>query len=364
MSNVYFKDAETFYNEMAQPIKSEVNTDSNSLTYRQNMPVAQELSYITMLLDEVNKRVHAKTALDNGYDDDLIKKCLDMGVVWNQKEKATTILTLTGNPGAKLPTGSNVSTKGGLVFTTTQECIILDDGTAKVNAIAFETGNKYNVKAGEISCFAIAYSGIFTVTNEKDVTNGYDDETMQHLYDRYFERVSMVVTSGNINYYVIEAKNVNGVGEVKGYECTDETGSYKEGHALMVITNSNNRKADDELINNVKKHLEENRFMGAKLHVISANELVIDVSCSLVADTRTLSFSELKEIIEKNLQEYFKNLKLGAEYLSIGRINSIIFNSSTDIRDVRELKLNNGTTNIDIPKNTIAVLGTLTSTEV
>ena len=63
MDNVYFKDAETFYDEMAQPIKGEVNTDSKSLTYRQNMPVAQELSYITMLLDEVNKRVHAKTAL-------------------------------------------------------------------------------------------------------------------------------------------------------------------------------------------------------------------------------------------------------------------------------------------------------------
>lgn len=364
MDNVYFKDAETFYDEMAQPIKGEVNTDSKSLTYRQNMPVAQELSYITMLLDEVNKRVHAKTALENNYDDDLIEKCKDMGVVWNKREKATTVLTITGNPNATLPAGSNVSTKSGLVFITTQDCTILDDGTAKVNAEAFEEGSKYNVKANEICKFSIAYSGILTVNNENDVTNGYDDETMQHLYDRYFERVSMIVTSGNTNYYVLKAKNVTGVGDVKGYECKNESGVYQEGHALLVITNSNNRQADAELISRVENNIEKNRFMGAKIHVISASELSINISCKLVVESMSLGIDKLKEVVEGKLQEYFKNLKLGTEYVSIGRINSEIFNSSSDIIDVRELKLNNETSNIDIPVNTIAVFGTLSITEV
>ena len=68
--NIYYKSAETLYDEMVQTIKGEVNTDSQSLTYRQDMPVAQELSYITMNQDELVKRIHAKTALENGYDED------------------------------------------------------------------------------------------------------------------------------------------------------------------------------------------------------------------------------------------------------------------------------------------------------
>ena len=99
--NIYYKSAETLYDEMVQPIKGEVNTDSQSLTYRQDMPVAQELSYITMNQDELVKRIHAKTALENGYDEDLIEKCRDMGVEWNRKTKATTTLKLTGDPNSK-----------------------------------------------------------------------------------------------------------------------------------------------------------------------------------------------------------------------------------------------------------------------
>ena len=362
--NIYYKSAETLYDEMVQPIKGEVNTDSQSLTYRQDMPVAQELSYITMNQDELVKRIHAKTALENGYDEDLIEKCRDMGVEWNRKTKATTTLKLTGDPNSKYPANSLPSTSSGLTYSTIEDCIIGGDGTGTVDAIATDYGSKNNCNAGDICKFSVEYAGIKTVTNEHDVTNGYDDETMQHLYDRYLERVSLIVTSGSVNYYCLEAKNVSGVGSAKGYECTNEKGEHQEGHVLIVITNSNNRSADDSLIKATEKHLEEKRFACAKLHVISASELDISVSCELEINSSMITLDDAKTLVNKSIKDYFERLGLGTRHVYIEKIKSLVFNSSDYINNVKNFKLNNQTLDIDIPVNTIPVYKDLVVSEV
>lgn len=75
----FYKSAEQFYDEMTSSEK-EVDTSEYSLIYKSNMPVSMELSYMSMLMDEIEKKMYAKSALDSQYYDNLVKRCYDMGI--------------------------------------------------------------------------------------------------------------------------------------------------------------------------------------------------------------------------------------------------------------------------------------------
>lgn len=58
----FYKSAEQYYSEMTSSEK-DIDTSEHSLIYKSNMPVSMELSYNSMLMDELEKK-------------DLCKKCI------------------------------------------------------------------------------------------------------------------------------------------------------------------------------------------------------------------------------------------------------------------------------------------------
>lgn len=354
----FYKSAEQYYDEM-ESTQKDVSTKEHSFIYNANMPVAYVASYQSMILDELEKKMHAKSALENGYYDDLIERCEDYGITRILATKATGEVTITGNPGSKLPANSIVGENKSITFVTDSEIVIGQDGKAKVTITASDYGSKYNCEAGAINNFPIKYEGIFTVTNEKAITNGYDYESYDHLYQRYKERVSEIIVAGNVAWYKALAKEVTGVGDCKGYECMDENSQEANGHVLLVITDANRRKASEELIKNVSDHLEENRLIGVKLHILSAKELTVNVYAKIVYNSKATTQEDVKKDIENAIQEKFKKMDFYTEYVSIAGISSIIYELENVI-DVREIKLNDLTQNVDISNNEIPVFGTLT----
>lgn len=354
----FYKSAEEIYSEMESTLKDIDNSES-SFIYNANMPVAHELSYLTMIADEMDKKNHAKTALYSGYDEDLIKRCEDFGIIRNLKTKATGVVTLTGNPGSILPANSVVAATGSITFITDYEVTIVADGTAKVSVTASDYGSKYNTPANTINSFPITYEGILTVTNEEEITNGYDDEDMEHLYERYKERVSEIIVAGNVPWYKNLVKEVTGVGDCKGYECMDENKQHANNNVLLIITDSNRKKASDELIQKVSDHVEEKRLVGAKVNIISANELNIDVYAKIVYNSKVTTEDKIKEEIKEAIQKYFAALDFLTEYVSVYKINSIIF-SIADVIDVRGVKLNGLEENVNVAGDEIPVFNDLT----
>ena len=166
-----------------------------------------------------------------------------------------------------------MATKDNLIYIINSDVVIAKEGAQKVSIIAKEKGSSYNVKANEITSFPISFKDIDSVTNEKAITTGTDDETYEQLYERYHTRMTEPVTSGNSNYYKLKALEVDRVGRAIVKECTNENKEHAEGNVLIIISDSNNKKADADLIAKVKSHLEDNRFIGAKVNIISANEL-------------------------------------------------------------------------------------------
>lgn len=356
----FYKSAEDFYNEMTSTIK-DVDTSEHSLIYKSNMPISMELSYNSMLMDELEKKIYAKSALDNKYYDNLIKRCADMGIERNLADYASGLVTFRGTSGVTIQKNFSVATKDGRWYSTYAPVTIDSNGVAKVVVTASEKGSSYNVSVGEICSIVTEYKGVDSVTNEEEISNGTNDETYEHLYNRYDSRMKEVITSGNPNYYKLKAQEVDGVGNVIVHECMNANKENKEGNVLLIISNSNNRKADASLIAKVEEHLEQNRFVGCKINVISVEELIINVSCKI--DTES-NIDTVKTNIISALNTYFNKLDSKTKYISVSKINAIITNSDSNISDVSELTLNNSISNINISEGHIPVVGTITISKV
>lgn len=356
MDSRYFKSAENFYGEMATGV-NDVNIDNQSLFYKQNMPVSQELSYITILLDETLKRARAKSCLENGYYDDLKEICGDMGVFATESTTATGIIKLTGNPNSIFPQGSLVSTKGGMTYKTDSKAVINSNGEAYVTITASDLGSKYNCKAGEIVYFPVTFSGILTVTNTEEIKNGYDEETPEHLYDRYLFKLQHPSTSGN-KYDYENWAIITGVGDAK---CLTADDLGEGGKVKVIICDANKRKADEDLVKKVKEHIDAERpVLSGDLEVVSVKEIDIDIQAKIEIDSNS-TIEKVKAEYEDLLKAYFNDKVYSSKKISIAKIQALLIdiNSVIDV-DVDSVKVNNDNKNINLEIDEVAVLNSIT----
>ena len=163
------------------------------------------------------------------------------------------------------------------------------------------------------------------------------------------EKVSRPNVSGNKYHYIEWAKEVSGVGDVRVIPLWNGAGTVK-----VVIVDADNHPADSELISKVKEHIEENRPIGAEVTVVSAMPITVNVSVKLTADDT----ADIQTSIEIALKSYLSNDALKRSYISYAKIGSLIL-SVPDVEDYTDLKVNNGTANIQIADGAVPVLGSV-----
>ena len=66
----FYKSAEEYYSNMTSNMDN-VDKSEHSLVYSADMPVAYELSKNSLSLEELTKRIHAKSAYMNVYAEEL-----------------------------------------------------------------------------------------------------------------------------------------------------------------------------------------------------------------------------------------------------------------------------------------------------
>ena len=358
----YFKTAEEIYKEMTSSL-GDVDTSENSFIYNNLMPVAMEIATSLLDLDEAEKKSFISLALENGYSDYIDLRADEYGLIRKTATYARVLVKFTGASGTILPLGSIVGTLDNRLYVTESDMTIGEDGTGTCYVVSSETGSKYNVNIGEINYFPIKYSGITSVTNESEYTEAYDKESDEEFVKRYYLKVREIATSGNVSHYKQWCLSIKGVGSVNVYECKNDKYEKENGSVLCVITDSNHRGADEELIDQVKSYIETVRPVGAKVYVISSSELTINVSAKLVINTKEYTKEEIEKSIKSSIEEYFIYLDDNRDinYISIAKISAIMM-SYVGVIDIRELLLNEDRNNIDIPNNTVPILGTLNIT--
>ncbi|MGP1568492.1 MAG: baseplate J/gp47 family protein [Peptoanaerobacter stomatis] len=186
-----------------------------------------------------------------------------------------------------------------------------------------------------------------------DILNrGEDEESTEHLRKRYLQRVREPATSGNIYHYRRWVMEVPNVGGVKVFPLWNGNGTVK-----LAIVNSKMEVADTALINEVKKHIESIRPIGATVSVVSAKNKDITV----IANIKTVQGASLQDIqdsFKSAIKEFFKENAFKVNYVSIAKIGKILLGIE-NVLDYSELKLNNTLANIEIEYEEIPLLSNI-----
>ena len=350
----FYKSAEEYYSNMTSNMNN-VDTSENSLIYSSNMPVAYELSKNSLSLEELTKRIHAKSAYLNGYTEELEKFCEDVGIYMHKKTYAEGIVHVTGNPNSVLPLGSLVAKAGALVYKTMADLTLDSTGNGFVKIIATEAGSKYNASVGEINLFPVKYMGILTVTNKEPIMNGYDDETIDSLYNRYINKVTKPSTGGNRYDYENWALSISEVGYAK---CIPAEELGQGGVVKVIIADNNNRKASAELIKKVHDYIESVRpVLAGTLQVITVTEVKINITADVEIDTST-TLNEVENTFKKELERYFKENVHNHKKISIAKMQSILM-SLSGVTDCSNLLINGNDTNLLLGEDEISVLNSV-----
>lgn len=331
---------------MKDDIPSDIDKSEGSFIHDSLSTVSKELEKSYISNDDILRRTDPYRATG----EDLEKITSPYGITRKPGEKALAQILVNAVIGTTLKSGSIFQTKSGLIYKTIEDTVLTNESTI-VNVEASEVGSKYNVPANIITEIPVQISGIISVTNPNPITNGYDIEDDESLRQRYFERLQTPATSGNKYHYRNWAKEVIGIGDAKVFPLWAGNGTVK-----VVVINNNKRAADSTLINTVLNHIEENRPIGTAVTVVSAKEKAINISVTLVIDTKLYTLNQVQTSIENNLSNYFKDIAFINNYVSYASIGNLIFNTDGVI-DYSNLLINEGTSNITLQDEEIPVLG-------
>lgn len=259
---------------------------------------------------------------------------------------------LTGTPSTVVGIGSLVAADS-IFYATVEEVTLDENGQAYVLVESELSGSIGNVPVGAINSFPVTLSGVTSVINERALTNGYAAETDSILRQRYYDKLQRPGKAGNAYHYREWATEVVGVGKVKVYPLWDGPLTVK-----VVIVDANIAVPSAELLTDVDDYITMQRPFGAILTVSPANALTINVSVDItLRNNRT--HEDVRESLEGKINAYLKSLAFESNYVSRAQIGRIILETD-GIEDYTDLKINNGTSNIDIPDATIPVLGEVT----
>lgn len=329
---------------MLASVPSEYDTSVGSFFYDLLYPVAEQVYRLQDSISTLDLNAFALTAVGEYLD----RKVAEQGITRKAATYATGTVRISGDVGATIQKGSKVAADE-VLFAVDKAAVIPNNGFIDLPATCVTAGAVGNVDVGDINYFPVTLPKLIEVTNITEFTGGYDEESDSELLERYLEKVSRPNVSGNKYHYIEWAKEVSGVGDASVIPLWNGPGTVK-----VVIVNSLNQPADDELITAVAEHIEELRPIGAEVTVVSANELTITISMNISSTvTETMT-----EDIETAIANYLSSEALTKGYISYAKIGSIIL-AVDGVEDYSSLKLNNGTANITIADGTVPVLGSV-----
>ncbi|SET55319.1 Uncharacterized phage protein gp47/JayE [Natronincola peptidivorans] len=253
-------------------------------------------------------------------------------------------------------------TESAVQFEATETVEISGEGYVNIKCTV--AGSIGNVPANQITLMPITIEGINEVTNPEATTDGFEAESDTALLQRYYERRRTPATSGNKAHYKNWAKEVPGVGEAKVLPLWNGDNTVK-----VIIINAEKQPASIELVETVQEYIDPNVSglgegeapIGAFCTVESAIGKEINISFTVIKDP-SVSDSYRQQSVEENITNHLKEIAFAENYLSYAIVGSLILQSE-GIEDYSNLVINEGTGNISIAADEVAILGSVVINE-
>lgn len=280
---------------------------------------------------------------DTSWGEYLTMRAKEFGVIRKAATKAIGKVTITGIVGSEIIAGSLFATTQDVKFYSLKDSTVGTDGTVTIDIQCGTYGTIGNVEIGTIINIPYSIPGVIAVTNMAATYDGFEEETDTELLERYLLKVRTPATSGNKYHYMQWATAVEGVGQAKVLPLWNGPGTVK-----VIIIDSNNQTASNDLIQKVKGYVEQYRPIGADVTITSPTPKPINISADITGNADL-------ELIKKNINAYFKK-GFENKIISLAQIGKIFLDTTT-IKDYSNLKLNGKSENITLTDEELPAVG-------
>ena len=300
--------------------------------------------------------VEEKQNVDNLEGSELDAWCAQrVGLTRNSAVKAKAVMKIVSGSG-RIVAGDLFETVDRIQFESTETKTVSQGDTFNVQAVV--AGTSGNVAADTITQIPVTINGIGSVTNPAPAEGGYAVETDNEFRRRYYEKLQIPATCGNKYHYLAWAKAVDGVGNARVFPHWAGKNTVK-----VVIIGNDNEPASENLVKAVQDYIDPGKTGRGD------GQAPVGAVCTVkAADIVSVSVSEDLEAVKQNItaaiEHYIKSQAFAAteaetDYISYARIGTAII-GTTGVLDYSELRVNGGTKNLVIPKESVAVLGDVT----
>ncbi|MFX3631844.1 MAG: baseplate J/gp47 family protein [Candidatus Pristimantibacillus sp.] len=342
---------EAILQQMLEHIPGNIDKREGSIIYDACAPAAALLAQAYIELD-INANLRFPDTATNEYLD---RSIAWSGIVRKQARKSQLLgLFFNGNNDLiDIPVGSRFS-QGDLTYKAIERLTI---GNYRLECeTAGEEGNRYFGTLIPIDYITNLGRGELTEL----LVVGQDIETDESLYERYQEKVSRPVTSGNKYQYEVWAREILGVGRARAFPLWDGEGTVK-----VALLDADMRAPGLVIVDAVQTYIDPTQDgmgegaapIGAKVTVVGAQEIPINISVSVVLAAGA-TIEGVRNLLETGAREYLKDLAFTDPLVRYTRIQSVIL-GIPPVVDYSNLLVNGGTQNIEIPSDSVGVLGTV-----
>ncbi|MFI8716246.1 baseplate J/gp47 family protein [Brevibacillus brevis] len=309
-------------------------------------------------MDNTIDGVKEKLSIDKLTGDELAQRIKERtGIVRKAATHSVGSVMVTGS--GTIFTGDLFETVGGTQFQAIETKAIVNSGTVNVKAVI--AGTSGDVPANSITLFPVTLSGFTAVTNPSPTSDGFDAESDEDLLKRYYQRIRTPATSGNKAHYKNWAMEVQGVGDVRIVPLWNGINTVK-----VIIIDSDKKPASQAILDDVQNYIDPGSTgkgegqapIGARTTVVSAAGISVNVSMKV---TLAVGFSveQVRNNIIASLTEYLKDIAFVESIVSYAKVGAAVLNSE-GVADYSSLLVNNGTANVPIEDEKVAVVGAVT----
>ena len=287
----------------------------------------------------------------------LDKHAAQLGMVRQPGTKARAEVTFTGTDGTVIPAGTAVyAPDSGLRYLTLEAATIAEE-TAVATVEAESIGADYNVPAGSITSMAVNVPGVDDLANLEAAAGGSDPESDVDLYTRIHDRLSLPITSGNVNHYIQWAKEVAGVSYASCIPLWAGNGTVK-----VVIAGADKGTVDEEIRSACAAHIEEEKPIGATVTVVSVTEMELPVTAAVTV-LEGYSTEDVTNQLTAAVSALLTSQPFGqAVVIPYSRFLACLLQCA-GVADYSAFTVNGGTAAISVSAEAVPVVGTVNVTE-
>lgn len=224
-----------------------------------------------------------------------------------------TFFRTLGFPGTIIiPSGTRVSTRSGLIFSTTSD-IIINEGESLGfgQAISTGIGSRYNISPGEVSILTTPFVGISSVTNFNSSFGGSDIESVDSLKNRAFEFIKKrgLITKSDFESYIASLIGFRGPVFCLDSETSSQLG-FPANSINILVSEANGKSIPLDEKKNIISNLDSKAPIGSSIAII--DPIVNPVSIRVEVSSETLSSGRsMAQTIYSALSEYLSPSRIG-----------------------------------------------------